>query len=262
MTTFNRETIQSRYEVLLHAITRILKPLNDRFYDEHEIRMKDGNDPVTEVDLEIDKLVTETLRAKAGDDLILTEETSDGDFSKYRDHEAVWIVDPLDGTKNFLRGITNYACGIGFVSKGQPLLGAIALPDGSFHLANVFLPSEKRVSQTSSVDQAMIGMDFPKKAADRWLGAKIATRVLKGGVSGFRSMGSAVADFRRVADRQLDAYIHTNLSPWDVAAPAAFVLAAGGRITRLNGRPWNVFCPDVLATNGHLHNDLLKLING
>lgn len=227
------------------------------------VSMKDGNDPVTEADFAVDKLIREQLSQIFPNDLILTEETSDGNFDRERDHEAVWIVDPLDGTKNFSRGIPNYACGIAFVSLGQPVFGTIAFADGRKELSprNGITQELRSVSSTHLLSRALIGMDFPKKLADRAHAVRISQKLLYADVSGFRSMGSAVSDFWRVADGQLDAYIHTGLFPWDVAAPAAFVLAAGGRITRLDGTPWNVFCHDVLATNGRLHNDLLQLIN-
>ncbi|MCC6564061.1 inositol monophosphatase [Candidatus Uhrbacteria bacterium] len=262
--TDHHTEMQARAATASELITAASKILQG-FFGKRDLRisMKDGNDPVTEADFAVDKLVREQLREIFPNDAILTEETSDGNFDAYRDHPAVWIVDPLDGTKNFSRGIPNYACGIGFASKGQPVLGAIAFADGTRIVTQPAgnVREIRSVSDTRDLSRAMVSMDFPKKAEDRVLGAKIAGKLLNVGVSGFRSMGSAVADFARVADGQLDAYIHPGLSPWDAAAPAAFVLAAGGRITRLDGSPWNVFCPDVLASNRQLHSRLLSAVN-
>jgi myo-inositol-1(or 4)-monophosphatase len=75
-------------------------------------------------------------------------------------------------------------------------------------------------------------------------------------------MGSATADSMRVAHGELDAYWHSRLSPWDIAASALFVQLAGGHVTRLDGSTWHVFSPDILASNGILHDDLLRIING
>jgi fructose-1,6-bisphosphatase/inositol monophosphatase family enzyme len=243
---------------LIFAANKILQS----FFRKRDLRieMKDGNDPVTEADHAVDELVRKHLGEIFPNDLVLTEETSDGNFDRYRDHEAVWIVDPLDGTKNFSHGIPNYACGIAFVSKGRPVLGAIAFADGKCEVTS--LRGEKHVvSRTRELSQALVSMDFPKKADARKRGIEIYSKLLMGGASGARCMGSAVADSWRVADSQLDAYIHTCFQPWDIAASAAFVLAAGGRITRLDGSPWNVFCPDVLVSNRQLHSRLLSLVN-
>ncbi len=256
--------ITKRYE-LLQKMTHQAAEYLDRMIPREtiEIKMKLDNDPTTGLDLTIEKMISASVRQAFPEDAILAEESSDGEFSKYAEHPAVWIIDPLDGTKNYIHDLRNFATGIAFVSHGQPLLAGIAFADGSFNYVDVKQEpgNFSRLSKTPKLSWALVGMDLPKTAAARKRGVEIAAKCWSAGVSGVRCMGSAVADCWRVSDGQLDAYLHTGLSPWDVAAPAAFVLAAGGRITRLDGSPWNVFCPDVLASNRLLHSRLLSLVN-
>lgn len=233
-----------------------------------DTRMKDGkNDPVTKADLEADALIRDRIGRSFPDDAIITEETTrSDDLPRFVGHPAVWFVDPLDGTKNFMRGRANYASAIGFACCGKPRIGCLVLADGRVQIT---MPHDEdkrilfhRVAGTRDLAQAAIGMDLSKRGRDCDRALAIAARLADADVSALRILGSAASDSFCVAEGTLDAYIHPGLSPWDIAASAALILEAGGRITRLDGSPWNVFCPDVLATNGYLHDDLLKLING
>src|SRR3990167_10337885 len=89
----------------------------------------------------------------------------------------------------------------------------------------------------------------------RWLG-NISTHVRQ-----IKSMGSAVSDLASLANGRIDGYIHSGLKPWDVAASALLIQKSGGTITTPSGEDWDVFDPDMLATNGHLHKSILELAN-
>lgn len=116
-----------------------------------------------------------------------------------------------------------------------------------------------KVSSVSDLGKATVGCDWGWSEEGRrnvysWLGKIfIATRQIK-------SMGSAVLDLGRVAHGELDAYFHSGLKPWDVAASSLFIQKAGGKITTADGSPWNIFEKDIIASNGSIHDQLLNLI--
>lgn len=261
--------------VLAERAGRLIKRYFERRASLH-VHMKRGNDPVTTADLQADALIRKGLTRAFPADILLTEETADGNPAKFTDHPAVWIVDPLDGTKNFVHGIPNYAVSIAFVSRGIPLAGAIAIPERRFLCHWPYMDSREdlgrrgayayysrlHVSSINNLAPAIVGFDCSKRSVMKPQIIAMASRIAQTGVGALRSMGSAVADSLRVAEGTLDAYFHHDLEPWDSAASALMIQKAGGRVTRLDGSPWNAFCRDMLASNGHLHNTLLKHING
>jgi len=116
------------------------------------------------------------------------------------------------------------------------------------------------VSFTDDLGESVVACDWAwglekRLNVVRWLG-NVSTHVRQ-----VKSMGSAVADLATLASGRIDAYMHSGLKPWDVAASALLIEKAGGRITTPTGENWGVFQPDILATNGILHDRILDLIN-
>ena len=115
------------------------------------------------------------------------------------------------------------------------------------------------VSLTKNLGEAVLACDWAWGLEKRlnvvtWL-QKISTKVRQ-----IKSMGSAVADLASLAEGRIDAYMHSGLKPWDVAAVGLIVEKAGGKITTPSGGKWNVFEPDILASNGIVHEQILQLI--
>ena len=234
------------------------------------VKIKDKNDLLTSTDVACEELIVSRIHKSFPDDKILAEESHEGSKRKDATAEALWIIDPLDGTKNFVRRIPNIACSIAFVTDSQPVIGCVIRPlEDELKQIHTCLrwknredtSIESRVSTTHALTHAIIGNDFPKRGGQRKKAVEIVGRLAVADVSAIRSMGSATADSMRVAHGELDAYWHSRLSPWDIAASALFVQLAGGRVTRLDGSTWHVFSPDILASNGILHDDLLRIIN-
>lgn len=240
-----------------------------KYFVSHDFtqRSKGGVDFTTQADEEVDAFLVEQIKKQYPQTKFLTEETSPTDYSSSKDVNDLWIIDPLDGTTNFSRKHPNFAISIGLVDKGIPRLGVVHIPmTGDTYWAQAdqqeaFLNGEPiQVSPIDNLGASVVACDWAwglekRLNVVRWLG-NISTHV-----RAIKSMGSAVADLASLAGGRIDAYMHSGLKPWDVAASALLIEKAGGKITTPTGANWDVFQPDLLATNGILHGRILNLIN-
>ncbi|MEE8060624.1 MAG: inositol monophosphatase family protein [Gemmatimonadales bacterium] len=224
---------------------------------------KGARDFVTDVDRTAESLITEMLQRDGPPGTIMGEEhspdvTADG---------LLWIVDPLDGTTNFLHGYPMYAISIAAAVDGVLQAGVVldvtrniayraALGSGA--TAN---GQSLAVSGLATPAHALIGTGFPFKQLDR-----LATyqgqfaRVLEHS-SGVRRTGSAALDLAAVAAGLFDGFWELILAPWDIAAGIVLVQEAGGRITDDNGRPLGIGHSSVVAGNPSIHAWLLEQVN-
>lgn len=233
-----------------------------RYFASHDFtqRSKGGVDFTTQADEEVDAFLVEQIKKHYPQANFLTEETAPADYSSLKDTSSLWVIDPLDGTVNFSRKHPHFSISIGLVDKGIPLLGVVHIPmTGDTFWAQAdqeeaFLNEKPiQVSTTIACDWAW-GLEKRLNVV-RWLG-NVSTHVRQ-----IKSMGSAVADLASLAGGRIDAYMHSGLKPWDVAASALLIEKSGGRITTPTGANWDVFSPDILASNGILHERLVNLIN-
>jgi myo-inositol-1(or 4)-monophosphatase len=227
-------------------------------------REKRQADFVSEVDTEAEQRIRSLLQTRVPDAAVLGEELSP-------EHDpargTVFIVDPLDGTTNFLHGYPQYAVSIGAQVDGELVAGVVRhVARGECFVAargcGAYLGGEPiSVSTTSEPSRALVGTGFPFKQLenlDQYL-AQFA-RVTRG-TSGIRRAGSAALDLADVAAGRFDAFWELVLAPWDVAAGIVVVREAGGVVTDLEGRPATARHTPVLASNGTLHEWLLRILN-
>jgi myo-inositol-1(or 4)-monophosphatase len=223
---------------------------------------KAKRDLVTEFDVKSEALIVARLSA-ATPELGIVAEESGG-----QKRQLTWFCDPLDGTMNFVHGHPFWAVSIGLLDDATPLAGAVVAPAlglcwigfaGGAALRN---GEACRVSETSDLEQALVATGFP---ADR--GAAPANNLdsfvrVKKVAQGVRRCGSAAIDLCLVADGTYDAYWERRLNAWDVAAGAAVVLSAGGRLGALDGGPVDLHVGQLVASNGRVHEALRELVNG
>lgn len=202
-----------------------------------------ATDVVTEADTAAEKLILEMLRKLRPGDGVLAEEGG----AAHSDTGFTWVVDPIDGTVNYLYGLPNYAVSIAVV-HGEPdpqtwqvVAGCVhrpedsvsytaALGDGAYRQGTAI-----KVAAPTALSQALVGTGFAYSAKTRAGQAEVLTRVLPQ-VRDIRRMGSAALDLCAVAAGQLDAYFEHGLSPWDLAAGQLIVTEAGGVVTGLSTR--------------------------
>jgi myo-inositol-1(or 4)-monophosphatase len=182
------------------------------------------------------------------------------------DKTHTWIVDPLDGTSNFLHGIPHFAISIGLAREGTIVAGLIYNPanDDLFTAERgkgAFLNDTRlRVANRRRLADAVIACGLPHLGrGDLVLGAKEIAAV-QPKVAGLRRFGAAALDLAWVAAGRLDGYWERNISPWDIAAGLIIVREAGGFVTDLDGSDATSATADILAGNEYIHGEMLKVL--
>jgi myo-inositol-1(or 4)-monophosphatase len=224
---------------------------------------KGRHDFVTVVDRTAEQMIAATLLSAVPDSQVIGEELTP---DAARAADVAWIVDPLDGTTNYLHGYPQYAVSIGCVVHGE-LCGGVVLDvprDIVYKAASghgAWMGSRRlAVSTVATPGEALIGTGFPFKrleGLDRYLGQ--FTRVMEA-TAGIRRAGSAALDLADVAAGRLDAFWESWLSPWDVAAGVVLIREAGGIVTRPDGSPDVLGSGPIVAGNAALHPWLLNLL--
>lgn len=230
-------------------------------------RTKSPTDFVTEVDLAAEAAVLGLLRAELPGAAVLAEESAAGTIAAAIRHGLAVVVDPLDGTTNFIHGYPEYAVSIAILRDGEPVAGVVHdVPGNEVFTATAsggtFLNGTRcRVSDIADPSRALIGTGFPfKDAADiepyhRQMAAVMAQ------VSGVRRPGAASIDLASVACGRFDGFWEMELSPWDFAAGMLLVREAGGVATDLEGAHLRGESrSSVLAGNPAMHAWLLKTL--
>jgi myo-inositol-1(or 4)-monophosphatase len=233
---------------------------------------KGFSDFVTHVDREAEATVLETIRSHFPRHLTLAEEASSADDGAVADPYApgyVWIVDPLDGTTNFLHGYPAYAVSVAVAHDGELQAGVViatatgdewcATRGGGARLNDKPIS----VSRATDMHRALIGTGFPFRYPDLLTKYIRQFDVVLRKASDIRRAGSAALDLCHVASGFLDGFWELVLAPWDVAAGTLIIREAGGLVTRLDGADERVLGHgSILAGNESMHAQLGALVNG
>jgi len=178
-----------------------------------------------------------------------------------------WIIDPLDGTSNYVHRFPYYAVSIGLECRGELVAGVIYDPTrgelvAARRGAGATLDGQPiRVSRCNRLDRAMVIASFPPGVKPDGLPIQRFLKVLPYAQTIHRS-GSAALNLAYIAAGRLDAFWSSSLKPWDVAAGALIVAEAGGRVTAMNGAPLDIEVPDMLGSNGSaIHKELSALLS-
>jgi myo-inositol-1(or 4)-monophosphatase len=217
---------------------------------------------VTEMDARAEALIVDALRASFPDDAILAEERGSEPGRSGRR----WIIDPLDGTTNYAHGVPIFAVSIALETKGRVAVGVVFDPNQD----ELFTAERGRgayvngrrlaVSSASTLDESLLATGFPynvRETADNNF-RQYTTFSLR--TQGVRRMGSAVLYLAYVAAGRLDGYWELRLGAWDAAAGSLMVEEAGGRVTDLVGGPLDLDAPSLVASNGKIHDDILRTL--
>lgn len=250
---------------LLKATQAGGKILQQYFNGPFEVTSKSTlNDLVTEVDKKSETAIISTIHEVFPDHFILSEEA--GEIRK--DSTVKWIIDPIDGTVNFANGIPICCVSIGVEKDGEMLLGAVYNP-----FMNELFIAEKgkgatlndkpiKVSSNNNIARSCLVTGFPYKWEDSANNPLVVfERIIKEGLP-VRRLGSAAIDLCWVACGRFDGFYEHSLHAWDAAAGYLIVEEAGGKVTDFNGGKYSPYQKTILATNGHIHAPLAKLVNG
>ncbi len=238
--------------------------MKEYFQGEFTISSKEGiNNLVTEADHASEEVIIEVIRAEYPDHFILSEESGEmATASRYK-----WIIDPIDGTVNFAHGIPICCVSIGLEEDGEMLMGAVYNPlINEFYFAQrgfgASLNDERiSVSDKSTVINSCLVTGFPYTYLDNHNGPlEVFSRLIRKGVP-VRRLGSAAMDLCWVAAGRFDGFYEHKLNAWDSAAGFLIVEEAGGRVSDFAGNPYSPYQPQIVATNGKIHEELLEWVN-
>ncbi|MHB8666491.1 MAG: inositol monophosphatase family protein [Burkholderiales bacterium] len=225
------------------------------------VSTKRHNDFVTEVDQAAEQAVIQILRKAFPDHAILAEESGAHGKSDY-----VWIIDPLDGTTNFIHGFPQYCTSIGLRYKGSVTQAVIYDPArNELYTATrghgAYLNDRRmRVSKRKQLDDALIGTGFPFREVEHIGEYMPILRQVMGQTAGVRRAGSAALDLAYVAAGRLDGFWETGLSPWDMAAGSLLIQEAGGLVSDFHGDGDFLDSGDIVAGTPKVFAPLLQII--
>jgi myo-inositol-1(or 4)-monophosphatase len=228
-----------------------------------QVSRKGPADFVSTADTKAEKIIREELSKARPDFGFLMEETG---ASKGREEGTRWIVDPLDGTSNFLHGLPHWAISIGLEKNGEIIAGVVYEPvqDQMFWAEKgqgAFLNHQRlRVSGRRNLSDALIATGIPFKGRGDHAGFLNEAELIMKEVAGIRRFGSAALDLAYVAAGRFDGYWERGLNPWDTAAGVLLVTEAGGFVGEIGGGRNPVHGGTILAANTHLHLPLGKLL--
>jgi myo-inositol-1(or 4)-monophosphatase len=227
------------------------------------VRTKSANDFVSEVDQEAERAIVETLRGAYPEHAILAEESGATGRSDY-----VWIVDPLDGTTNFLHGFPQYAVSIALMHRGVLTQAVVYDPNRNDLFTasrgrGAFLNDHRiRVSRRVRVGDALIGTGFPFRQFKHIDAYLAILREMMQKAPGVRRAGAAALDLAYVAAGRLDAFWEFGLAPWDIAAGALLVIEAGGLVGDLEGNDGYMDSGNLIAGNPKVFAQLVQIVGG
>jgi myo-inositol-1(or 4)-monophosphatase len=231
------------------------------------IGVKQQSDFVTEVDRAAEAVIIETLREAYPHHAILAEESGATAGSK-GETEYQWIIDPLDGTTNFIHGFPQYSVSIGLTQKGIMQHAVVFDPTKNELFtaskgAGAYLNDKRiRVSKRAKLAEALIGTGFPFRMFDHVEAYLAIFRELTQKTAGLRRPGSAAIDLAWVACGRTDGFWEFGLSPWDMAAGTLLITEAGGLVSDLAGEPNYLATGNVVAGNPKVFAQLLQVIDG
>jgi myo-inositol-1(or 4)-monophosphatase len=252
-------------ETLLRAADAGAKEMVRYFNGQFSISNKEGiNNLVTEADHAAERAIFDVIQSDFPHHALLSEEAGE----IIQDASYKWIIDPIDGTVNFAHGIPLCCVSIALEQEGTIIMGAVLNP----FLQELFFAQKGwgatlndkklQVSSQQNVSASCLVTGFPYTYLDTPNGPlTVFEKLIRKGIP-VRRLGSAAIDLCWVAAGRFDGFYEHKLQAWDSAAGWLMVEEAGGRVTDFQGNGYSPYQPHLVATNGHIHNHLLNIING
>lgn len=229
-----------------------------------------AQDLVTEVDKGVETMIRKLIHTYFPDHAILGEESVEPGASaaaaaleEAREHEYLWIVDPIDGTTNYVHGFPFYCVSIALAVRGELTVGVIYDP-----IRDEMFVAEKgkgaymhgipaAVSKEADLGDSLIAMGFPPDREFAQPANLAGLQAVLPKIRGIRAGGSAALHLAYVAVGRVSGYWEVGLSPWDCAAGALLVMESGGTVTDTMGRPYDIGSRHIVASNGLIHDALV-----
>ncbi len=257
----NLKNIQENTIKLIKEVGIFIRTEAEKF-DQVEIEEKGTNNLVSYVDKTAEELLIKGLLKILPDSGMIAEEETTQHIRK----EYNWIIDPLDGTTNFIHSAPPYAISVALENKDMAILGVVyeISADECFHAIKgegAYLDKKQiHVSDVNKVSSALIATGFPYINYDRLEPFMKSLDYFFHYSHGIRRLGSAATDLSYVACGRYDAFYEYNLNPWDVAAGSLLVSEAGGKVSDFTGGNNFLFGKEIIACNTKMYNEFQKYI--
>jgi myo-inositol-1(or 4)-monophosphatase len=234
--------------------------------DRIKVNEKGQNDFVTEVDQAAEQAIIEVLKTAYPDHAFLGEE-SGASTNHHDQHENVWIIDPIDGTTNFIHGFPQYCVSIALQQRGQITQAVVYDPTRNDLFtatkgAGAYLNEKRiRVSRRDKMADSLIGTGFPFRDNSQLDEYMKMFRIMTERCAGLRRPGAAALDLAYVACGRLDGFFEKGLHPWDMAAGALLITEAGGIVGTFAGESDYLYNGQVLAGSPKIFGHMVQLLS-
>jgi len=221
------------------------------------------SDLVTEMDKKCEALIKKNIKKKYPSHSILAEESGKSD----RKTDFRWIIDPIDGTTNFVQGFPMFAVSIALEYKNRSVVGVIYDPNTKelFHASEgkgAYLNGRRiSVSEKSGLGNALLSSGYTYSYGKAWKKDMKLFIDMVEHCRSVRCLGTAAIEIAYVACGRLDGFWEASLCPWDFAAGVVLVREAGGKVSGFDGKELKNRMGDVIITNGRIHKEMMKVIN-
>lgn len=237
------------------------KLLMEKLDQSVSVQYKGDINLVTEADKGSEKMIMEAIRQNFPDHGILSEESpAVAGSSAMR-----WIIDPLDGTTNYAHGYPVFCISIALEKDGTVILGVVHDPTRRDTFVAVrgegaYLNEKKMaVSQTASLTRSLLATGFPYDIRESAENNLDYFNMMAREAQAIRRAGAAALDIAYLAAGRFDGFWELKLQPWDTAAASLLVEEAGGKITDIAGASWNLLSPNILVSNGRIHEQMMEV---
>jgi len=259
----NLESLCEKVLTIVAETGLYIKSEGKRFSAQNDVEIKGHSNFVTYIDKTSERQLVSKLGSLIPDSGFIAEEgTSDKRGEVYN-----WVIDPLDGTTNFIHGLTPHSISVALMEGNEVVLGVVyeisheemfyAYKDGGAFLNGVSI----NVSTYAEHQQALIATGFPYCAFNKMDGYLSCMKEIMEKASGVRRLGSAAIDLCYVACGKFEAFWEYGLHPWDVAAGAFIVQQAGGKVTDFEGEDNYLFNGEIIAANSFYFNKFYEIVS-
>lgn len=226
------------------------------------VEVKGLHNFVSDVDKNAEKRIVAALRGLLPEAGFIAEEgTAESRNERYR-----WVIDPLDGTTNFIHGLPPYAVSIALMDMDEVVIGVVyeAVCDECFYAwkgSKAYLNGKEiHVSEAKTVSDSLIATGFPYYDFHKMQGYMSSLTHFMQHSHGARRLGSAATDMAYVACGRFEAFYEYSLQPWDVAAGALIVQQAGGKVSDFSGKNDYIFGKEMVCTNAHVYDEFMNVV--
>jgi len=261
--------IEQRYDLAKKIALAVGKKISDLHFKSLQVEFKDKHfdDPVTNLDKLAQEMIIESIKDKFQKDAIYAEENHAHKIDL--DSINLWIIDPIDGTANFMHGSPFWGVSIAFANKGKVLFGIVYCPEMGFLYEGLdgkgsYLNEKSiNVSEITTIEKSLITSgithSLKNEISEKEKKFKMFLKLFEYSQR-LRIYGSSVLQICEVAAGHSEAFIGTGLKPWDFAAANKILLEAGGQTTDYHNNPILLNQHDMICSNGQIHSQLLELI--